>query len=175
MVDSVAEIDGIGSLRKLPQEVRLDVHRHLLPEDFLQIYISNGDRFTRVPSPHSSSLPPFLRVSKELHSEMLPSLMADRTCEARIANDIVRTNFFMHDPWSTIGSQQLNSTQEVTLRIPLCKRLTVTIVPPSPADGRRLRASTANRPHGGPSHEFDDQGRDATHLCPAGAPRRRRK
>ena len=118
--------DSLGHLSRLPAEVRLLIFKSLLPDNFRQVYTVTDDgiapdRQQNSPNPH------FLRVSKQVHDEIVQAMMTDATCKVRIESTKITTNFI--DCFRRAHSPQFGMT---SFQLPACNMLDITIVPPFP-------------------------------------------
>lgn len=119
-------LDTLGSLSRLPPEVRLMVFKLLLPENFRQVYQVTDDAIA-LDRKSSSPNPRFLWISKQVHDEIVQSMMTDTTCRVRIESDKITTNFI--DSFRTV---QNSKARAAAFQLPACNLLDVTIIPPFP-------------------------------------------
>ena len=122
-------LNTLGDFDRLPPEVRLLIFDLLFPETFRQVYTVTDNGI--VPDRRRSSNPCFLRVSKQVHDEILQAMLTDTTCKVRIDLETITTNFIgsfrkIHYPHPGVTS----------FRLPACKMLDITIIPPSPRNTR---------------------------------------
>lgn len=119
---------NLGTLSLLPLEIRNNIYSRLLEDDYKQVY-GFDDFYASImfDASKSSEQPTFLKVNQTFRMEILGALNMDRLCEVWIEEHKIITNFAMH----TLDAQRTPRAL-MQFAIPCCKRIFVTIDPPSP-------------------------------------------
>ena len=141
-VDNIKKNRALGNLAILPQEIRNDIYSRILGDDYRQVYTFDQHGLTR-DHWRSSPDPPFLNVNPILRKELLSALTSGRICTLRIEEHSLITNAPLHDP-DTITSPIPPAEASQTFAIPTCKRIDITIDPPSPRDCSRFHTLRRN-------------------------------
>lgn len=120
-----AASNGLGNLERLPPEVRTDIFKRLLPDDFEQTYDIERSQFICSPK-ESSPKPQHLHVSKQFRDEVLAASNLDGHHKIEIGLRKLKINF--------IADQKVSRTTSILAAkvITSCKMLEFTIVRPSP-------------------------------------------
>lgn len=117
----------LGTLGKLPKELRCEVYKHAFPHTFWQCYHTKRDGFTLLDISHSSRLPALFNTSKAIREEVLESAHCDTRPEIIVGTDVVALNLPL-----LIGMQAGQTLDGNRAKLPASKELFVGIQVPSP-------------------------------------------
>jgi hypothetical protein len=141
----------LGTLAKLPTELRLDIFQRLLPEDLEQVYTITESGFVFRPA-QSSPKPRYFNISRQIRDEMT----AARSNHRRVSIGLrtITTDFIANT--TTKDNPSVLAASELTA----CMMLEVTIVRPSPRSATGFAQLRSN------VHEFVDLLSSSTSIIP---------
>ena len=114
----------LGTLAKLPTELRLDIFNRILPEDFKQVYNITGSGFVYCPH-QSSPKPRYFNISRQIREEMTAAKSNHR--KVTIGLRTITTDFI-----ANTNTNDAKTSVLVADELTACTMLEITIVRPSP-------------------------------------------
>lgn len=131
---------GLGNFAKFPPEIRTDIFRCLLPDNFSQVYHIHKSTFI-LRRAGSSPHPTCFRLSKQLRSEILGASNVDREHKIIVRLRGLETNFIANQP---IGSDTTARTLLAAHGITACNMLNITIMLPTPRSAKGFAQLRSN-------------------------------
>lgn len=122
---------AISSFRftDLPAELRYKIYDYVKPGDWWHEYIILSACSLVNSSLKLKGVPPLFAASKWILLEAIDSLTKG-TCKIEIFCNKVRTNFLLERQLLDAGTPVASTVDESSIRLPLCRSLSISIIPP---------------------------------------------